>query len=144
MDGLCLQSLMDIVALPTGFLVVDLHVERQSEFALCKNRIEMRRQRTKDVLAGGLAGLQVAAFAKPQYHVEEGKVGIAVTDRKMLAPHRAHTDAAERKDAGLYCSLANAFHHVGHVDAGADSGGIFDGEMRHGGATPLGGFRSGE
>src|ERR1700733_5552891 len=144
MGGLCLQSLMDVVALPTGLLVVDLHVERQSEFAFCKHRIEIRRQRAQDVFAGGLAGLQVAAFAEPQHHVEEGKVGIAVADRVMLASHRAHADAAERKDAGLDCSLANDFHHVSPVDACVEIGGIFDGEMRHGGAAPLGGFRSGE
>ena len=31
------QGLMDVVALPAGFLVVDLHVERQGEFAAGEN-----------------------------------------------------------------------------------------------------------
>src|SRR5450432_4384222 len=67
--GLRVQSLVDIVALPTGFLVVDLHVERQREQAGRKHRIEMVGQGAKDMFARLLAGGEVAALAEPQHHV---------------------------------------------------------------------------
>src|SRR5580704_15490674 len=101
MHGFGLQSLMDIVALPAGFLVVDLHVERKGKWALRENRVEMSGQRAENMLAGLFAGLQVAALAKPQHHGEETQTRIAVPDRIMLASHRAHADAAERENAGL-------------------------------------------
>src|ERR1700722_2184167 len=41
MRGLRFQSLVDVVALPACFLVVDLHIERQRERACGKHRIEM-------------------------------------------------------------------------------------------------------
>src|SRR5581483_5000718 len=56
MGGLHFQSIVDVVALPAGVLVVDLHVERQGEFAGGENGIEMFRQRLEDVLAGLLTG----------------------------------------------------------------------------------------
>src|ERR1700749_4025639 len=101
MGGLRFQRFMNVVALPAGLLIIDLHVERQSEFALRKDRIEIRRQCLEDMFAGLLAGGEVAAFAEPQHHVEETKVRIAVGNRVMLAPDRADADAAEWKDAGL-------------------------------------------
>src|SRR5580692_4068087 len=106
MRGLRLQSLMNIVALPAGFLVVDLHVERQGELALRKNRIEIGRQRAENMLAGFLAGFEIASFTKPQHHVEESELRISVGDRVMLASHRADADAAKREDAGLDRGLA--------------------------------------
>ncbi|MGY2844729.1 hypothetical protein ACVMDN_001983 [Bradyrhizobium sp. USDA 4510] len=42
-DRLHLQCVVDVVAFPAGFLVVDLHVERQREFAVGEDRIEMSR-----------------------------------------------------------------------------------------------------
>src|SRR5580658_2664844 len=101
MHGFGFQSLMDVVALPAGFLVVDLHVERKGKWALRENRVEMSRQGTEDLFAGLFAGLQIAALAKPQHHSEETETRIAVSDRIMLASHRAHADATQRENAGL-------------------------------------------
>src|SRR5438105_7229904 len=101
MRGLRFQGLVDVVALPAGLLVVDLHVERQRELALRKHRIEMGGQNFKDMFARLLAGGKVAALAKPQHHVEKAVVRIAVGDGIMLAPERADANAAEREDAGL-------------------------------------------
>src|SRR4029077_16509025 len=39
MRGLRLQRLVNVVALPAGFLVVDLHVEREREFAAREDRL---------------------------------------------------------------------------------------------------------
>src|SRR5690348_15426943 len=72
MGGLHFQGFVDVVALEAGFLVVDLHVERQREFHSREDRVEMGRERLEDVLAGLLAGGEVAALAEPQHHVEEG------------------------------------------------------------------------
>jgi hypothetical protein len=63
MGSLHFQNIVDVVAFPVGFLVVDLHVERQRERARGENRIEIGRQHLEDVLAGFLAGREVAAFA---------------------------------------------------------------------------------
>src|SRR6185312_12156800 len=138
MDGLDLQRFVDIVALEAGFLVVDLHVERQREFGLRKHGIQVRRQHIEDMLAGLLAGGEVAAFAEPQHHVEKGEVRIAVCDRVMLASDGANADAAEREDAGLDGGLADDRDDRADVDAAVEIGGIFDREMRHGGFTPNG------
>src|SRR5882757_2070900 len=69
MRGLRLQGLVNVVALPAGFLVVDLHVERQRKLAGRKHRIEMVGQDAKNMLAGPLAGGEIAALAQPQHHV---------------------------------------------------------------------------
>src|ERR1700712_5626005 len=74
MRRLRFQSFMDVVALPARLLVVDLHVERQREFALGEHRIEISRQHFEDVLAGFFAGGEIAAFAKPQHHVEKAEM----------------------------------------------------------------------
>src|SRR6478735_4889409 len=136
MGGLRFQGFVNVVALPTRFLVVDLHVERQREFALREDGIEMGRQRLEDVLAGLLAGGEIAALAEPQHHRKEAEIGVAVGDGVMLAFDGADADAAEREDAGLHRGLANDLDDFGHVDALVEIGRIFDREMRHGGFTP--------
>src|SRR5262249_2148803 len=93
----------------------------------------MRRERLEDVLASLLARSQIAAFAEPQHHVEEAVLGIAVSNRIMLAAECANADAAEREDAGLDGGLAHDFDHLSHVESLVEVGGVFDGEMRHGG-----------
>ena len=90
-----------------------------------EDRVEMSRQRLEDVLAGLLAGGEIAAFAEPQHHGEKAESG-AVGDGVMLAADRADADAAERKDAGLDRGLAHELDDLGHVDAGVEVGGIFD------------------
>src|SRR5882672_266942 len=125
------QSFVDVVALPARFLVVDLHIERQREFALREYGIEISRQRLEDVLAGLLAGCEIAAFAEPEHHVEKAEIGISIRDRIMLTPDGADADAAEREDAGFNRCLADDFDGFAHVDKGVEIGGIFDREMRH-------------
>src|SRR4051794_332238 len=137
MRSLHFQSFVDVVALPARLLVVDLHVERQRELAAGEHRIEIGRQRLEDVLAGLLAHWEIASLAEPQHHVEEAEMRTAVGNRKMLASDSAHPDAAEREDAGLDGRLADQFDDVGHVDALVEIGGIFNGEMRHGGSLQL-------
>src|SRR3954447_20460300 len=100
MCSLHLQSFVDVVAFPAGFLVVDLHVERQRELLVRKYRIEKGRQGLEHMFAGLLAGGEVAAFAEPQHHVEKREVLLAVGDRIMLASDGADSDATEREDAG--------------------------------------------
>src|ERR1700712_4307070 len=80
MRRLRFQSVVNVVALPARFLVVDLHVERQREFALCKNRIEARRQRLEDMFAGFFPRGEVAAFAETQHHVKKTKIRTAIGD----------------------------------------------------------------
>src|SRR5579859_3169008 len=138
MDGLHFQGFVDVVAFEARLLVVDLHVERQREFGLREDRIKVRGQHLEDVLAGLLARGEVAAFAEPEDHVEEGEVGIAVGDCKMLAFDGADADAAEREDAGLDRGLADDLDDLAHVDASVEIGGIFDREMRHGGLLQSG------
>src|SRR5437762_6809744 len=117
MDRLHFQGFVDVVAFPAGFLVVDLHVERQRELRLLEHRIEMGRQRLEDMFAGLLAGGEIAAFAEPQHHVEKAVVLSAVGDRVVLAFDRADTDAAEREDAGFNRGLTNEFRYRTHIDA---------------------------
>src|SRR6476660_7215307 len=81
MGRLHFQGFVDVVALPAGFLVVDLHVERQRKFRLLEHRIEIGRQRLEDMFAGLLAGGEVAPFAEPQHHVEKAEVRVTVGDR---------------------------------------------------------------
>src|SRR5437660_12214751 len=100
MCGLHFNSVVDVVALPAGVLVVDLHVERQRELAVRKHRIEIGRQRLEDMLAGFFAGSEITALAKPQHHVEETKLRVTVGNRKVLASDGTDPDAAEREDAG--------------------------------------------
>src|SRR5438045_5545143 len=101
MHGLYFQSFVDVVALPAGLLVVDLHVERQRELALREHRIEIDRQRLEDMFARLLAGREVAPFAEPQHHVEKAEIRSSVGNRIVLASDGADANAAEREDAGL-------------------------------------------
>src|SRR3984893_6355345 len=142
MRGLRFQDVVDVVALPAGFLVVDLHVERQRELARGKDRIEMIGQDAKNMFAGLLAGREIAPFAKPQHHVEKAELRIAVGDGKMLATDRPHADAAERKNPGLHRGLADHLDDLAHIDAGLEIGGVFDREMRHVWIAPLRGVSS--
>src|SRR5713226_9522641 len=131
MRGLRFQNVVDVVALPTGLLVVDLHVERQREFARREDRIEMIGQDAKNMFAGLLASREIAPLAKPQHHVEKAELRIAVGDGVVFAAHRTHADAAEREDSGFHRDLADDFDDLAHIDAGIEIGGIFKREMRH-------------
>src|SRR5262249_7257173 len=91
-DGLHLQRIVDVVALPARLLVVDLHVERQREFAAREHRVEIGRQRLEDVISRRLAGCEIAAFTEPQHHVEKAVFFPAVGDRVVFAPDRADAD----------------------------------------------------
>src|SRR4051794_10646043 len=117
MCGLHFQSFVDVVAFPAGFLVVDLHVERQRELHVRKHRIEVGGQGLENMFAGLLAGGEVAAFAEPQHHVEKSEVLLAVGDCIVLASDGADSNTSEREDAGLDRRLANQFHDRAHVDA---------------------------
>src|SRR6185437_4929846 len=136
MGGLRFQGFVDVVALPARFLVVDLHVERQRKLALCEHGIEMGRERLEDMLAGLLAGGEIAPLAEPQHHRKKAQIGVAVGDGVVLAFDGADADAAEREDAGLHRGFADDVDDLGHVDALVHVGRIFDREMRHGGFTP--------
>src|SRR3981081_1300512 len=122
MRSLRLQRVVDVVALPAGVLVVDLHVERQREFGLCKHRIEMGGQRLEDMFAGLSAGGEIAALAKPQHHVEKAQMRVAVGNRVMLGTDSADADAPGRKDAGLNRGLADHLDDFPHVDARVEFG----------------------
>src|SRR6202790_3812910 len=50
------QRLVNVVALPAGFLVVDLHVERQREFAPGENREQIEQTNIENVFVGVRAG----------------------------------------------------------------------------------------
>src|SRR6185437_12437597 len=125
------QSFVDVVAFPAHVLVVDLHLEREREGAFGEHRIEIGRQRLEDVLAGLLAGREIAALAEPQQHGDEAVIGVAVGNRKMLAAHGADAGAADRENSGFDRGLADHLAHLAHVDAGIQVGGIFEREMRH-------------
>src|SRR5258706_5784820 len=131
MRGLRFQNVVDVVALPAGFLVVDLHVERQRELARSKHWIKMVGQRAEDMFSGLLAGREIAALAKPQHHVEKAEMRIPVGDGVVLATDRTNADAAERKDPGLHRGLADHLDDFPHIDARIEIGGIFEREMRH-------------
>src|SRR6202048_3246108 len=122
MRSLRLQRVVDVVALPAGVLVVDLHVERQRKFGLCKHRIEIGGKRLEDVFAGLSAGGEIAALAKPQHHVEKAQMRVAVGNRVMLATDSADADAPQRKDAGLNRGLADHLDDFPHVDARVEIG----------------------
>src|SRR4051812_4725562 len=132
MRWLRVQSFMDIVALPAGFLVVDLHVERQRELALGEHRIEIGGQHLEDMFAGFFAGREVAAFAEPQHHVEKAEMRTAVGNGGVLAADGADADAAKRENPGFHRGLAHHLDHRLHVEAGLEICGIFDGKVRHG------------
>src|SRR6059058_4919354 len=85
MGGFHFQGIVDVVALPTGVLVVDLHVERQGELGGREEGVEMPGERLEDVLAGLLAGRKIAAFADAQHHVEKAVILPRVCDRIVLA-----------------------------------------------------------
>src|SRR5450755_2741348 len=101
MRRLRFQSFMDVVALPTGFLVVDLHVERQREFAFRKHRIKIGGQHLEDMFAGLLSRGEVAAFAEAQYHVEKAEMRTPVGDGGVFASDSADADAPERENPGF-------------------------------------------
>src|SRR5205085_6558782 len=81
MHGLYFQSFVDVVALPAGLLVIDLHIERQRELALLEFRIEIARPGLDDMFALRLAGREVAPFAEPQHHVEKAEIRSSVGNR---------------------------------------------------------------
>src|SRR6266481_4814374 len=118
MDGLHFQSFVDVVALPTRFLVVDLHIERQRKFAVGKDRVEIDGQRLEDLLTGFLARREITPFAQPQHQVEKAEVRPPVGDRVMLAFDGADADAAKREDAGFDRRLADQLDDFAHIDAG--------------------------
>src|SRR5450759_185244 len=122
MRGLHLQGLVDIVALPAGFLVVDLHVERQRERACGENRIEIAGQRLEYMLAGLPAGGEIAPLAKPQHHGEKAELRIPVGDGVVLASDSADANAAERKNPGFHRGLAHDFDDLADIDAGIEIG----------------------
>src|ERR1700676_2184042 len=93
MRGLRFQSLVDVVALPAGFLVVDLHVEGQREFALRKDRIEMVGQDAENMFAGLLAGRQIAPLPESQHHIEKPEMRLAVGNGVGPAPAAADPKA---------------------------------------------------
>src|SRR5438046_5616782 len=80
MRGLRFQNVVDVVALPAGFLVVDLHVERQREFAFLEDRVEIGGQHFENMLAGVLAGREIAALAEPQHHREKAEMRRAISN----------------------------------------------------------------
>src|SRR6201999_4513056 len=92
-----LQGFVDVVAFPAHVLVVDLHFERQRERALGEYRIEIGRQRLEHVLAGLLAGDEIAPLAEPQQNGDEAVIGVAVGDRIVFAAHGADPRAADRE-----------------------------------------------
>ncbi len=99
---------------------------------LAKDRIQTGGECREDVVAGLLAGSEVAALAEPQHRVEESEFRTAVGDRIMLAAHGTNADAAERENAGFDRRLAYDLDDFCHVDAAIEIGGIFQREMRHG------------
>jgi hypothetical protein len=82
---------------------------------LCANSAE-------NVLAGLLAGRQIAALAKPQHHIEETEMRLSVGDRVMLAADRANANATERKNPGFYRGPADDFDDLAHIDARIEVG----------------------
>src|SRR3977135_4039341 len=122
MRGLRFQKVVDIVALPAGFLVVDLHVERQRELAARKDRVEIAGQRLEDIFAGLLSGREIAALAEPQHHVEKAEIRRTVGDGVVLAAYRADAKAAERKDPGFHPGLADHFDNLVHIDTRVEIG----------------------
>src|SRR5258708_31179250 len=116
MRALCFQSLVDVVALPAGLLVVDLHVERQGELACSKDRIEMVGEDAEYMLAGLLAGGEIAPLAKTQDHVEKTVLRSPVGDGVMLATDGTDANAAERKNPGFHGCLAHHLDDPAHID----------------------------
>src|SRR3954469_19794334 len=131
MRSLRFQRLMNVVPLPAGFLVVDLHIERQRQLAIREHRVEVARHRIEDVFAGLLAGCEIASLAKSQHHVQKGEFRFAGRDCVMLAADGADTNPPERKHSGFNRSRADKLDQFADVDAGIEVGGIFNGKMRH-------------
>src|SRR5229473_5649846 len=129
--GLGGELLVDVVALPAGFLFVDLHVERQCELACSEDRIEMVGEHAENMLAGLLAGGEIAPLAKPQDHVEKTVLRSPVGDGVMLATDGADANAAERKNPGFDRGPAYRLDDPAHIDVLIEVGRIFKGEMRH-------------
>src|SRR5436305_8408135 len=131
MGGLRFQSLVDVVALPTGFLVVDLHVKGQRELAGCKNRVQIAGEHSENVFAGSLAACEIAALAEPKHHGEKAEMRSAIADRIVFAPDGTDTDPANGENTGLDRCLADKFDDLAHIDSVVEVGGILNGEMRH-------------
>src|SRR5260370_28463123 len=72
--GLGGELFVDVVALPAGLLVVDLHLERQRERALRKHGIEMIGQHSENILADLLTLREVAALSNTQHHIEKPEI----------------------------------------------------------------------
>src|SRR3954469_3040871 len=130
------QSFVYVVAFPARVLVVDLHVERQRELAVGKDRIKIGGESLENMLAGLLAGCQIAPLAEAEHHVEKAQVSLAVGDGVVLASDGADADAAEREYPGLHRGVADQFDDFAHIDLRIEIGGVFDREMRHGRITP--------
>src|SRR5450631_3749247 len=93
-------------------------------------------QRAEDMLAGFLAGGEIATLAEPQHHVEKAVLGLPVGDGKLLTADRANANPAEREDAGFHRGLADDFDDLVQVDAAIEIGRIFNREVRHAGSLP--------
>ena len=93
-------------------------------------------QDAENMLAGLLAGREIAPLAEAQHHIEKTEMRPPVGDGVMLATDRANPNAAEWKNPGLHRGLADDFHDLAHIDECIEIGGIFKGEMRHVRTTP--------
>ena len=82
-----------------------------------KDGIEVVGQDAENMLAGLLAGREIAALAKPQHHVEKTEMRPPVGDGVMLAADRANANASERKDPGFHRGFADNLDHRAHIDA---------------------------
>src|SRR3981081_1344966 len=122
MRGLRFQGVVDVVALPVGLLVVDLHIERQRELAARKDRIQIGGQRLENMFAGFLAGREIAPLAKAQHHIEKAELPLAVGDGVVLTSDRADPNAAERKDPGFHRRLADHFDDCADIHARLEIG----------------------
>src|SRR3954453_15546974 len=120
MRGLRFQGVVNVVALPACFLVVNLHVKRQCEFAARENRVEIAGQDLEDMFAGRFSGGEIAALAKPQDHREKTEIRFPIRDRVMLAADGAHANAPDWKDAGFDRGLADEFDQLANIHAGIE------------------------
>src|SRR5436190_18719504 len=120
MRGLRFEGVVNVVALPACFLVVNLHVKRQCEFAARENRVKIAGQDLEDMFAGRFSGGEIAALAKPQDHREKTEIRFPIRDRVMLAADGAHANAPDWKDAGFDRGLADEFDQLAHIHAGIE------------------------
>src|SRR5690348_15573301 len=131
MRGLRFQRFMNVVALPTGFLVVDLHVKRQRELAAGKDRIEVAGERAENLFASPLAASEIAPLAKPKYHGQKTEMVCTIGYRVVLAADGAHANPSDRENTRLDRSLADKLDDLTHVDAFIQIARILNREMRH-------------